>query len=354
MQVIAAVCTTVEVSEVSWVSSEPLVHAAAAKANASANDTFRRIVILPTYPSVPEPGLRGLMCLSVIGDSAQGVLQLCIAPSDNSFVPRDTHRLRFSLLVAMMATSGVALMAQGTKAIPLEILAVGELAGEAMVDLVAETISAPDAAAGTGEPAKPVVAVLIEGESTSSAAGGWNRYPRDVAANMGNAVAVQADGVNGARISDVLAEGPKTQFLSDRDGHNVAVLWIGINDISEGTEPVEVYAGIKAWASSRRGEGWDRIALVTVPKFETSISASNNSWGSHELADSMRSHLNEMIVANSIGADVVVDLRSVIGIGDDFGLEDKQWRPDRVHFTAAGYALVAAQVTAALQSLAGF
>ncbi len=56
----------------------------------------------------------------------------------------------------------------------------------------------------------------------------------DVAANMGNAVAVQADGVNGARISDVLAEGPKTQFLSDRDGHNVAVLWIGINDISEG------------------------------------------------------------------------------------------------------------------------
>jgi lysophospholipase L1-like esterase len=254
----------------------------------------------------------------------------------------------------MMATSGVALVAQGREAIPPEILAVGEIAGDlmpelAIVDLVAERISAPDTATRPDEPAEPIVAVLIEGESTSSSAGGWNRYPRDVALNMGDAVSVQVDGANGARISEVIAEGPKTHFLSDRDGQNVAVLWIGINDISEGTEPAEVYSGIEAWASSRRSEGWDRIALVTVPKFRNSISASNSSWGSHELADSMRSHLNELIVANSIGVDVVVDLRSVDGIGDGFSVEDKQWRPDGVHFTDAGYGLVAEHVTAALE-----
>ena len=276
--------------------------------------------------------------------------------SDSALVPRDTHHFRFSLLVAMMATSGVALVAQGADAIPPRIIAVGEAAIDLLPDSVivdpgAETVSAREGA--NGGLAEPIVAVLIEGESTSSSAGGWNRYPRDVATNMGETVSVVADGVNGAQISQVISEGAKTEFLADADGLNVAVLWIGINDISHGTEPSEAYAGIETWAVERRSEGWDRIVLVTVPKFKNSISQSSGAWGSHDVADAMRSSLNEMIVANAVGADVIVDLRSVEGIGDDSSVDDKQWRPDRVHFTDAGYALVAEQVTVALRQLAG-
>jgi lysophospholipase L1-like esterase len=256
----------------------------------------------------------------------------------------------------MMATSGAALVAEGADAIPPEVVAAGDIAAVvvpelAVVELLAEAIVAPDKADVVARVDEPIVGVFLEGESTSDPAGGWNRYPRDVAAGLGERVAVVAEGVNGATINQVLSEGSKSQYLSGTDGLNVAVLWIGINDTSNGGEPVETYAGIQTWVGERRSEGWDRVVLVTVPKFKIAASASSDAWGSHEMADATRRSLNDMIVANAAGVDAIVDLRGVPGIGDDYSVDDQQWRPDRVHFTEAGYAAVAVYVTETLRSL---
>ena len=195
---------------------------------------------------------------------------------------------------------------------------------------------------------EPIIGVLIEGESTSDPNGGWNNYPADVATNLGSSIAVKIDGQNGVRADQINAEGSKAHLLTPGSGHNVAVLWVGINDISQARQPNDVYAQISAWSSNRRNEGWDKIVLVTVTKFEHPNSLS---WGSHAAADQKRQELNSLIVANGAGADAVVDLRNVEGIGDGYSVHDTNWRPDKIHLSQAGNQSVARHVAAAVQSL---
>ena len=195
-----------------------------------------------------------------------------------------------------------------------------------------------------------VASVLLEGESTSNPADGWNTYPTTVAGNLTGAI-VTADGVNGVGIDYVNGEGSKAHLLTDGAALDVAVLWIGINDIAHANDPAVVYTQMVTWVAERRAEGWDRVILVTVTKFESAQSLSSSSWGSHELAEDARQMLNELIVLNQAGADSVVDLRDVEGIGDNYPLDDQVWRSDKVHFTQLGYERVGNEVLAAIGDL---
>jgi len=199
---------------------------------------------------------------------------------------------------------------------------------------------------------EPIIGVLIEGESTSDPNDGWVNYPEDVVAIMGSSVAVKIDGQNGMRADQVNAEGSKSHLLTNGSGQNVAVLWIGINDISQGRKPNDVYSQIGTWTQNRRAEGWDRVVLVTVTRFEHELSLEHWSWGSHEVADQKRKELNSLIVANSVGADAVVDMRNKEGIGDSYSVHDTTWRPDKVHLSHLGNERVAGYVTDAIKSLA--
>ena len=176
-------------------------------------------------------------------------------------------------------------------------------------------------------------------------------YPEDVTANLGPSVSVKVDGQNGVRADQINAEGSKAHLLTSGSGQNVAVLWIGINDISQARQPIDVYGQIAMWATNRRSEGWDRIVLVTVTKFEHENSLKSFSWGSHEVADQKRQELNNLIIANSAGANAVVDLGNVEGIGDAYSVYDTVWRPDKVHLSHLGNERVAAYVSGAIQSL---
>ncbi len=190
--------------------------------------------------------------------------------------------------------------------------------------------------------------VLLEGESTSDPADGWNSYTNSVTTALDGSTVI-ADGQGGARIDDLNGEGSKADLVTE--GDDVAVLWIGINDIAQANNPAVVYDQISTWTAARRAEGWEHILILTVPKFESQSSLESSSWGSHELADNARIQLNELIVLNQAGADAVVDLRAVEGIGDEYSVEDPAWRSDKIHFTEAGYERVASQVLGAITGL---
>lgn len=202
--------------------------------------------------------------------------------------------------------------------------------------------------ATTGE---PVIGVMLEGESTSDPNDGWNQYPSLVTNQLGSAITVRVDGTNGYRIDDVNNEGSKVHLLTSGSGANVAVLWIGINDTSQGREPSRTYSEITAWVQNRHAEGWDHVVILTVTKFEHGESVKSYSWGSHGVADQKRQELNQLIVGNTAQADRVVDLRNVIGIGDSYSVHDTTYRADRVHFTDTGNELVAEAVVSAIRSL---
>lgn len=244
------------------------------------------------------------------------------------YVLQDPRRLSFLILPAVIAVSGIAAVLSG-----LGSVSAGQQGGAAFT-------------------ATEIVNVLLEGESTSDPADGWNSYPVAVGVGLGANATVTADGDTGVQISEINSEGPKLNLLSGTPGLNVGVLWIGINDISHGNEPNDVYREMSTWVKERRAEGWDRIVVVTVTKFEATNSLDATSWGSHELADAKRQELNSLIVDNATGADVVVDLREVEGVGDQYGLDDTDWRSDKMHFTAEGNEMVARHVVAAIQSLA--
>ncbi len=219
----------------------------------------------------------------------------------------------------------------------------------------APTTSPPSTATPTTAPPATsngrVIGVLLEGESTSDSNDGWNQYPNSVGNQLGAGVTVHVDGTNGYRIDDVNNEGGKSQLLTGGSGSNVAVLWIGINDTSQGREPSDTYAQMTTWIQNRRAEGWDHVVLLTVTKFEHDESVKGYSWGSHTIAEQKRQELNQLIVANSAGADRIVDLRTITGIGDPYSVYDTTYRPDKVHFTNTGNELVADRVVSAIRSL---
>lgn len=241
-----------------------------------------------------------------------------------SGVLQDPRRPSFLILPIVIAISGIAALLLGTGGV--------NLAGS-------ETLAFENS---------ELSLVLLEGESTSDPADGWNRYPATVAAVLTES-SVLADGQGGAHIADLNEEGSKAALVTT--GTDVAVLWIGINDIAEANNPAVVYDQMSTWIATRRSEGWEHVLVLTVPKFESEISLSDSSWGSHELADNARQQLNELIALNQGGADAVVDLRKVAGIGDEFSVEDPQWRSDKMHFTPEGYEKVASRLLGALSKL---
>lgn len=239
-------------------------------------------------------------------------------------VMQDPRQPMFLLIPLVIAVSGVATL----------LFATG---GVGLADRETLPFSGPDFGS-----------VLLEGESTSDPADGWNTYPTTVSEGLGGATVI-ADGINGDRIDHLNGEGSKGHLVTD--DQDVAVLWIGINDIAEGNNPAVVYDQMATWVATRRAEGWDQVVVLTVTKFENSRSEEPDSWGSHELADDARQQLNELIVLNQAGADAVLDLRTIEGIGDGYSVENQQWRSDKVHFTPEGYERVAEQLLATLSQL---
>lgn len=167
--------------------------------------------------------------------------------------------------------------------------------------------------------------LLLEGESTVVRP----EFTAEIARYAASSDLVN-DGNSGDQITRLNNEAAiQAANISGQD--DVAVLWIGINDLSANRQASAVYADMAQWVTERRAAGWDKFVLLTVTRFENP--ASSRGGRPIEVIDQRRRELNDLIVANSVGADAIVDLRSIAGIGDSFSVFDPYWRTDGVHFT---------------------
>jgi len=189
------------------------------------------------------------------------------------------------------------------------------------------------------QPCYGIGRVLLEGESTTATP--W--YTAHVAKHLPGSADIENHGTGGQTITQINNNEPtdptdpnfKPVVLpAGRPGQlDVAVLWIGINDVATARAdrtPTRIYDEMTDWANARRDEGWDRIVVMTVTRFDNTA---NRPHLDFEYIDQRRRNLNDLIVANSMGADRVIDLRSVAGVGDAFRTQDQYWRYDQTHLS---------------------
>jgi len=167
--------------------------------------------------------------------------------------------------------------------------------------------------------------ILLEGESTVARLA----FTAEVARYVERTDLVN-DGHGGDQITLVNSE-PAVQPANIAGRPDIAMLWIGINDLSANRQPDGIYADMAMWATNRRADGWEKIMVLTVTRFENPVAA--RSGLPIEVIEQRRRELNDLIAANVMGADAIVDLRSIAGIGDTFSVHDRHWRTDGVHFT---------------------
>lgn len=171
--------------------------------------------------------------------------------------------------------------------------------------------------------------LVLEGDSLTFGFTDW------VCRSLANADCVNS-GVSGARVDQMSDHAPNdVDPLASDSTNDVLVLWGGTNDLwqkfhsedptvnAEGT-----YLSIIDYVAERRANGWDVIAIMTLPPAnpETVQGAE---------------HLNGLIRQNLAEADIIIDVARDPGLADPF---DPVLRaPDGVHYKDPGREIVVEQ-----------
>jgi len=125
---------------------------------------------------------------------------------------------------------------------------------------------------------------------------------------------------------------------------SVLVCWEGTNDLSYGTarpyDAQEAYRGLAAYCEARQRAGF-RVVICTVLPRERSAAFNE---ARNALNAELRAHWRSF-------ADALADVAANETIGGDGAEADTTYYRDTVHLTAAGYALVAREVAAAVRPL---
>jgi lysophospholipase L1-like esterase len=168
-----------------------------------------------------------------------------------------------------------------------------------------------------------------------------NEYPSQLIGLLnadGKPYQLYNDARSGARISHVsgrLATYVTPKYMART--HNIAVLWIGSNDIQAGVAGSTVYTDLTAVISSLKATGWTVAVVTMLPRTDVS--------GTKETE---RGNFNTAIVGNAAGADYVVNLGTVVNLQTTSNTT--YYAADATHLTDVGYGLVAQAVHDALGS----
>lgn len=151
----------------------------------------------------------------------------------------------------------------------------------------------------------------------------------------------------------MVANAPTTvDVLYNRvSGKQIVFIWGGTNDMAiGGANSTTIYNAIKAYATARKGVGWQVVILSmlprqTSPSWETTRQAVNTSLR----ADFTTPTADPNIWTGGGYGDVLIDVGSDATIGAPGAQMNTTYYPDQIHLTNAGYAIVGAYAkTAAL------
>lgn len=180
--------------------------------------------------------------------------------------------------------------------------------------------------------------VVFEGDSRSTDKN-WPAAAAETAFASGDHVfggrGVASWAISGQTVATMLANAPTNIDPLLKDGHNVIVIWGGVNDSARTAQAI--YDDLIAYCAARKAAGWHKVVLCTE------IDAVVAGWTAKYQA------LNALIAANHGLADQVADL------GADSRLQNNAdttyFLGDGVHLTAAGYAVVAEIVAPVLAAV---
>jgi len=164
--------------------------------------------------------------------------------------------------------------------------------------------------------------LVMEGDSLTDGFEGWvcAEFPNTTCHNSG-VIAHRVDQMADTAKQDV---DPR---VSSGSG-DVIVLWAGTNDLWQefysddpDTNAKEIYRAISSYIRDRRNAGWDVVGVATLPPLNPDAIQGDE-------------RLNELIRANTAGADFIIDIAVDPALANPF---DEYLRaPDGVHFTDPG------------------
>jgi|GEM_PF-4937022 len=187
--------------------------------------------------------------------------------------------------------------------------------------------------------------IVFDGESTTSGISSQlPSYPTQLCAQLPANYSCYNSGTGGAEIADLIAEGVLDVDMKRQGPQDHLVLWIGVNDlIRGGPNAAATYAGVSQYIAARKAAGWTVVILTLPPMTALSFPGAD----SQAMLDADTAQFNALILANTAGADVVLDISA-----DPFlqpGAGGRQ--PDGIHYNVAGNARIADLVLPSLQRL---
>ena len=202
--------------------------------------------------------------------------------------------------------------------------------------------------------------LCFEGDSntTRSVTGGVYSYPAKIQAHLNDKFIISDYAYTGAKIygdgsgNGLIERGPYIdEHIVAGAGYEYTLsIMIGTNVFGDSLTPAQVYAQLATYVAARRAAGWDRIVIQTVPPSNTALTFLGVGF------DAWRGTFNALILANSIGADGVVDTTQDANIGPDSVVDsDSVYFLNesglRYHYDNAGHEIVAQLVADVINAL---
>jgi lysophospholipase L1-like esterase len=190
------------------------------------------------------------------------------------------------------------------------------------------------------------VNLVFDGDSISAGAGSTQGHGLDaqVAQALGTAVRLNNVAVGGRPVSDCLRLYPKlvAPLFSPASHHNVIVFHAGDNDIAQGRDAAQTYAAFTAYVAAAHQQGWKVVVSTELrsPHFPPPKEAQLRQY-------------NDSLRQNQAGADAVVDFDTdtrLTTMSNRF--DPSMFKPDGLHPTDAGYAILTQLLAPAVKRVA--
>lgn len=117
---------------------------------------------------------------------------------------------------------------------------------------------------------------------------------------------------------------------------NICVVWLGTNDIENGTTPAATYNLLVQYVAARHARGWKVITATMLSR--KNLETQKNSY-------------NALILANTAGADAIVDFTGTVLGCDGCSTNLTYFDPDQIHPSQTGVSVEVPLFQAAINSL---
>lgn len=167
-----------------------------------------------------------------------------------------------------------------------------------------------------------------------------------VVAGLGGYSTYHNIAVGGQTMATIVSNSPnKTDPNYDATVRDLLWIWAGTNDIAAGTAPATVYSNLTTYCAARRSAGFKVVVATMLPR---KLGTDNVNTETNRIT------YNDSIRTNwATFADALADVGNDATIGGANAPDNATYyqSSDKVHLTAAGYAIVATYADTALRSL---